>query len=131
MLGGDLILLKRTMEPIKTLIYGLRRYDLDRCAAIAESEGVAKEKIVGYMSSRSKVYLVGAFPFLDVAVVLMMLKADVYDHMDYILTSLEMFANISENLIEYAFNVCTTFQETLFTCSKSLQMTSYKMNQIM
>lgn len=32
-------------------------------------------------------------------------QADVYDHMEYILTSLDMFANIGENLINYTFNV--------------------------
>ena len=32
-------------------------------------------------------------------------QADVYDHMDYILTSLDMFASIAENLIQYTFNV--------------------------
>lgn len=26
---------KRTLDPIKTMIYGLRRYDLDRCMALA------------------------------------------------------------------------------------------------
>lgn len=31
--------------------------------------------------------------------------ADVHDHMEYILTSIEMFAGISENLIDYSFNV--------------------------
>jgi len=30
--------------------------------------------------------------------------ADVHDHMEYILTSLEMFASISENLINFSFN---------------------------
>lgn len=28
-----------------------------------------------------------------------------YDHMDFALTSLDMFSGISENLINYAFNV--------------------------
>lgn len=28
-----------------------------------------------------------------------------YDHMDFVLTSLDMFAGIAENLINYAFNV--------------------------
>ena len=46
-------------------------------------------KIEGYMSHKSKIYL-----------------ADVYDHMEYILTSLDMFAGVSENLINYTFNVC-------------------------
>lgn len=35
-LSGDLILHKRTLDPIKTVIYGLRRYDLDRCIALAD-----------------------------------------------------------------------------------------------
>ena len=31
--------------------------------------------------------------------------ADVHDHMEYILTSIEMFASVSENLINFSFNV--------------------------
>ena len=87
-LQGDLILHKRTLEPIKTLIYGLRRYDVDRVAALSERHDPSM-KIEGYMSHKSKIYL-----------------ADVYDHMEYILTSLDMFAGVSENLINYTFNVC-------------------------
>jgi hypothetical protein len=29
----------------------------------------------------------------------------VFDHMEYILTSLDMFAGVAENLINYTFNV--------------------------
>ena len=86
-LQGDLILHKRTLEPIKTVIYGLRRYDVDRFAALSESLD-PNVKVQGYMSHKSKIYL-----------------ADVYDHMEYILSSLDMFAGISENLINYTFNV--------------------------
>ncbi|KAL1719888.1 hypothetical protein EV715DRAFT_289749 [Schizophyllum commune] len=96
-ISGDLILHKRTLEPIKTVIYGLRRYDLDRCLAIVDPEELETKKVTGFMSHKSKIYL-----------------ADVYDHMDYILSSLDMFANITENLIDYTFN-----------------MTSYEMNEIM
>lgn len=32
-------------------------------------------------------------------------KADVYDHMEFALTSLDMFADTTQNLINYAFNV--------------------------
>ncbi|CAL1694881.1 unnamed protein product [Somion occarium] len=95
-LQGDLILHKRTLEPIKTVIYGLRRYDIDRVAALSERIDPTV-KIEGYMSHKSKIYL-----------------ADVYDHMEYILTSLDMFAGISENLINYTFN-----------------MSSYEMNEVM
>ncbi|KAK1224442.1 hypothetical protein PQX77_012664 [Marasmius sp. AFHP31] len=93
----DLILLKRTLEPIKVLVYGLRRYDLDRCAALVDPSRQGEAKVEGYMSHKSKIYL-----------------ADVYDHMEYVLSSLDMFAAISENLINYTFN-----------------MTSYEMNEVM
>jgi hypothetical protein len=59
-LSGDLILHKRTLEPIKTLIYGLRRYDVDRCAALVDSSDPtnADVRVVGFMSHKSKIYLV-------------------------------------------------------------------------
>ncbi|TFL06266.1 hypothetical protein BDV98DRAFT_499232 [Pterulicium gracile] len=100
-LSSDLVMHKRTLAPLKTLIYGLRRYDLDRCAALvdpeAPGEGTMKEPVVGYMSHKSKIYL-----------------ADVHDHAEYIITSLDMFASITENLINYTFN-----------------MASYEMNVVM
>ncbi|TFK42085.1 hypothetical protein BDQ12DRAFT_645556 [Crucibulum laeve] len=191
-LSGDLIMHKRTLDPIKTMIYGLRRYDLDRCMALADhmdreclsstesssssssssedssesdseyekppldkglkgqktkktktktkkvsskeknTEKKAKGgkekpktrrqirrqrarerrrkereqeerrwrkqrqankrsgKVEGFFSYKAKVYL-----------------ADVYDHMDFALTSLDMFAGITENLINYAFNTAS------------------------
>ncbi|KAF9055758.1 hypothetical protein BJ165DRAFT_443374 [Panaeolus papilionaceus] len=91
-LSGDLILHQRTLDPIKTLIYGLRRYDLDRCAALIDTSDSANKdvKVVGFMSHTAKIYL-----------------ADVYDHMEYILTSLNMYSNITENLINYSFNVAS------------------------
>lgn len=103
-LSGDLSAHKLTIEPIKPLIYGLRRYDLDRCIAVAVSSADTAEeaaaetkKVTGYMSHKSKVYL-----------------ADVHDHVEYIISSLEMFAGVSENLINYTFN-----------------MASYQMNEVM
>jgi len=95
-LQEDLILHKRTMEPIKTVIYGLRRYDVDRVAALYENLDPAI-KVEGFMSHKAKIYL-----------------ADVHDHMEYILSSLDMFAGSSENLINYTFN-----------------MSSYEMNEVM
>ncbi|PPQ96364.1 hypothetical protein CVT26_004966 [Gymnopilus dilepis] len=91
-MSGDLILHKRTLDPIKTLIYGLRRYDVDRCAALIDSSKPENKdvKVVGFMSHKAKIYL-----------------ADVFDHMEYILTSLDMFAGIAENLIGYSFNVAS------------------------
>lgn len=98
-LDGDLILHRRTLDPIKTMIFALRRYDLDRCAALIDpSDPASKNKpVIGFMSHKAKIYL-----------------ADVYDHMDYILTSLDMFSSIAENLIDYTFNIA-----------------SYQMNEVM
>lgn len=88
-ISGDLILHKRTLGPIKSLVYSIRRYDVDRVAALYGSgerpEGWGVE---GYMSNKAKTYL-----------------ADVQDHVEYTLMSIEMFASISENLINYSFNV--------------------------
>lgn len=62
MIQGDLNMHKRTLEPIKTLVYGLRRYDIDRASAMLASEGKvwdAVAKPVGFMSEKAKTYLVG------------------------------------------------------------------------
>ncbi|EJF56330.1 hypothetical protein DICSQDRAFT_71711 [Dichomitus squalens LYAD-421 SS1] len=97
-LQGDLVLHKRTLEPVKTLIYGLRRYDADRALALRDpDDGDDKTQLGGYMSHKAKIYL-----------------ADVYDHMEYILASLDMVAGITENLMNYTFN-----------------MASYEMNEVM
>lgn len=119
-LSGDLTQHKRTMAPFKSLVYGLRRYDLDRCIAVATSSAedpaaasAASQQVVGYMSHKSKVYL-----------------ADVHDHVEYILSSLDMFAGISENLINYTFNVRILSVLLLWSLiDRSPQMASYKMNQ--
>jgi len=91
-ISGDLILYKRTLAPIKTLIYSMRRYDLDRVLALYDPNEQGGAKPEGYMSQKAKIYL-----------------ADVHDHMEYVLTSIEMFAGISENLINYSFNVSPVF----------------------
>jgi len=44
------------MEPIKQLVYGLRRYDLARVAALMGDTPDAEVK--GFMSHKAKVYLV-------------------------------------------------------------------------
>jgi len=85
-LSGDLILHKRTMEPIKQLVYGLRRYDLARVAALMGDTPDAEVK--GFMSHKAKVYL-----------------ADVVDHVEHIMSSLDMFSAVAENLMNYTFNV--------------------------
>lgn len=89
-LSGELSARRRELDPVKTLIYGLRRYDQERCAAVAESSGELAEggKVPGFLSHKAKIYL-----------------ADVHEHCEWILTSFEMFEGISENLINYTFNV--------------------------
>lgn len=89
-LSGELAARRRELDPVKTLIYGLRRYDQERCAAVAESSGklVEGEKVPGFLSHKAKIYL-----------------ADVHEHCEWILTSFEMFENMSENLINYTFNM--------------------------
>ena len=105
-LSGDLILHKRTLEPIKTVVYGLRRYDLDRCAALIDTSNPANAnvKIVGYMSHKSQIYLVGHCWYVILSLTSGS-QADVFDHMEYILATLDMIASVGENLINYAFNV--------------------------
>jgi len=85
-LSAELAARRRELDPVKTLIYGLRRYDQDRSAAVAESSGTVEEgqKVPGYLSHKAKIYL-----------------ADVHEHCEWILTSFEMFENMSENLINY------------------------------
>ena len=83
-MSGDLTIRKRALTPIKALIYGLRRYDLERSAAVQGGGKVA----VGYMSTMTKIYL-----------------ADVYDHIDFILASLDMYSAMTENLIRFSFDV--------------------------
>lgn len=91
LIAGDLNLLKKTLKPIKTLIYGLREYDDDRGAALIDSSstsGTASTKVAGFMSLKAKINL-----------------ADVHDHMDHILSSLDLFSRVSENVINYNLNV--------------------------
>ena len=58
-LSGDLTLHKRTLEPIKTVIYGLRRYDRDRVAAMYDAKDLPEGwKPEGYMSHKATIYLV-------------------------------------------------------------------------
>ncbi|KAF7302209.1 hypothetical protein MIND_00787800 [Mycena indigotica] len=90
--SGDLVLHKRTLEPIKTLVYGLRRYDVDRCAALVDQSDpkMKGKKIVGFMSHKSKIYL-----------------ADTFDHTEYILSTLDMIAGIGDSLTDYSFNMAS------------------------
>jgi len=86
-LGGDLALHKRTLTPIKSLVYGLRRYDEDRYKALLGSTDSHADTVRGYMSHQARVYL-----------------ADVFDHLEFILSSMDMFGSTTENLISFTFN---------------------------
>ncbi|KAJ6586423.1 magnesium transporter [Mycena vulgaris] len=90
-LSADLILHRRTLEPIKTVVYGLRRYDVDRATALVDSSGEGSKgtKVVGFMSHKTIIYL-----------------ADVHSHMEYVLSQLDDIASIGQNLVDYTFNVC-------------------------
>ncbi|KAJ6489813.1 hypothetical protein C8R45DRAFT_991870 [Mycena sanguinolenta] len=92
-LSADLILRRRTLGPIKTVVYGLRRYDVDRAAALTEVSTSGKgAKVAGFMSHRSLIYL-----------------ADVHDQMEYVLNQLDVIVGIGENLVDYTFNM-TSYQ---------------------
>ncbi|KAG8775230.1 hypothetical protein FRC16_004865, partial [Serendipita sp. 398] len=56
-LSADLTLRKRTMQPLKSLIYGLRRFDTERTIAACTVAG-QPAPAQGYMSPKTKVYLV-------------------------------------------------------------------------
>jgi hypothetical protein len=61
-LSGDLILHKRTLGPVKALVHALQHYDVDRTAACLDlSETEDQKKVIGYMSHKAKIYLVGTF----------------------------------------------------------------------
>ncbi|EJF56321.1 hypothetical protein DICSQDRAFT_175003 [Dichomitus squalens LYAD-421 SS1] len=46
-LQGDLVLHKHTLEPVKTLIYGLRQYDADRALALRDLDDVNDKTQLG------------------------------------------------------------------------------------
>ncbi|KAI9513096.1 hypothetical protein F5148DRAFT_466834 [Russula earlei] len=89
-LSGDLILHKRTLGPVRALVYALRNYDIERTAACLNLSTSGDQKVDGYMSHRATVYL-----------------ADVLEHIEYTMSSLDMYSAMTENLINYAFNLAS------------------------
>ncbi|KAG6865230.1 hypothetical protein C0991_004288 [Blastosporella zonata] len=59
-LSGDLIMHKRTLDPIKAMIHGLRHHDQDRCAVLAinRAQAASGASVKGYLSDETKLYLV-------------------------------------------------------------------------
>jgi Mg2+ and Co2+ transporter CorA len=80
---------RSSIGPIQTLVFNLRRYDSDRAAALVSDEDRGKKSTTtGYLTHKTKTYL-----------------ADVIDHIEYILVSMDMFVEETENLINYTYNV--------------------------
>jgi hypothetical protein len=106
-LSADLILHRRTLAPLKTVVYGLRRYDIDRAAAlIDESVKDIKNVKVGFMTQKSLIYLVcGCSSFYFVTDPPLIFQADVHDHLEHVLSQLDMIAGVGQNLVDYTFNV--------------------------
>ncbi|KAJ6529715.1 hypothetical protein B0H19DRAFT_1384865 [Mycena capillaripes] len=99
-LSADLLLHRRTLAPVKALVEGLRRYDRDRVAAVLDGSGAGLDKngkVVGLMTHKTLTYF-----------------ADVYEHLEYVLSQLDVIAGIGQNLVDYTFN-----------------MPSYEMNEVM
>ena len=70
LLSAEVTQRRRELDPVKTLIYGLRRYDSDRTVAAIESDEVPPAgQNAGFLSHKAKVYL-----------------ADVHEHAEFIMT---------------------------------------------
>ena len=56
-----------------------------------------------------------------------------FDHMEHILSSLDMFAGIAENLIDYTFNVSHLVDSVCYVDATPdfEQLASYEMNEVM
>lgn len=96
-------------------MYGMRRYDLDRCIALAASvHGTANPDtsgVRGFLSHQSKVYMAGKSVLICASQMSTYDKplVDALDHLEYVLSSMEMFETVTENLISYSFNVGRRF----------------------
>lgn len=90
-LSAQLILLRSTLEPFQHLLQSIRTQDEAKSAASLsirlDSSGDVQKRAVGFVSNEAKVYL-----------------GDVMDHIESVMSSLDLFANLTENLIGYTFN---------------------------
>ncbi|CAK5269268.1 unnamed protein product [Mycena citricolor] len=89
-LSADLLLHRRTLAPIQAVVGTLRKYDVDRAAALVDTSQHPDEeiKVEGYMSQKALTYL-----------------ADVSDHIDHVITQLEDIAGRGQNLVDYTFSM--------------------------
>ncbi|TIB32250.1 hypothetical protein E3P86_03184, partial [Wallemia ichthyophaga] len=83
-LRGQFLELKRTLTPLHNLIYTLKDLDGQKAAFTTGQPGNPSE---GFMSLQARTYL-----------------QDVADHVDWILSALDMFSSLSENLVSLSFN---------------------------
>ncbi|KAA1092445.1 hypothetical protein PGT21_002998 [Puccinia graminis f. sp. tritici] len=107
-LSGELLLLKRTLNPLSTLVHGIMNHDPSErkitnyrgTQRSSESErgpaedfrsteprASAANLCTGFLSSQAKVYM-----------------SDVLDHIDSVLSSLELFSGLASNLVDFTFN---------------------------
>ncbi|ORY55737.1 hypothetical protein BCR35DRAFT_355708 [Leucosporidium creatinivorum] len=86
-LSSQLLMLKSTFTPFQFLLQALRTQDDAKAAAAAKPSPEANGKRLGFVSHEAKVYL-----------------GDVIDHVDSVLSSLDLFGDLAENLIAYTFN---------------------------
>ncbi|KAM0748844.1 hypothetical protein T439DRAFT_327347 [Meredithblackwellia eburnea MCA 4105] len=87
-LSAQLLLLKSTLSPLQHLLTSLRIQDDAKSAAACRiSVDTVTKKSLGFVSYDAKIYL-----------------EDVIDHVDSVMSSLDLFSSLAENLIAYTFN---------------------------
>ncbi|TFL06285.1 hypothetical protein BDV98DRAFT_145036 [Pterulicium gracile] len=103
-ISADIHHLKRTLEPVQTMVEGLRKHDAERTMAAYFDYDMTKgyrggkgdltpnanQPRVGYMSYRTSIYL-----------------SDIQDHIEFALRSLDMFAGVTAHLIDFSFNMAS------------------------
>ncbi|KDE03940.1 hypothetical protein MVLG_05574 [Microbotryum lychnidis-dioicae p1A1 Lamole] len=90
-LSSQLLLLKSTFSPLQLLISSLRTQDEAKYAATLHHNStnpVNAKNRRGWVTHQAQLYL-----------------GDVLDHIERVLGDFELFSNMSENLISYAFNM--------------------------
>ncbi|QRV73044.1 CorA-like magnesium transporter protein [Ceratobasidium sp. AG-Ba] len=87
LLSGDIELLRMAIRPLQRIIYGLRRYDKERYRGLAISPE-ARANTTGFLSEETKIYL-----------------TDVYDHVRYVMLSLDTHSSTTRELISFTFNL--------------------------
>lgn len=88
LLSGDIELLRMSIKPLQRIIYGLRRYDRERCKGLATAHGGSPAQTRGFLSEETKIYL-----------------TDIYDHIRYVMLSLDTHSSTARELISFSFNL--------------------------